>query len=594
MVLTKKFSEFVEADLTNPDNELVGLSDGQNARSDKVTEWTTLTRPDPPFNGLMGYNTDSDLWEYYNESLAAWVQFSSSAGAVNITAGTGLLATPNPITNTGTIILNIPVLATWGGTGFTSYALGDTLYASSSTALSKLAGNITSTKMYLSQTGTGAVSAAPTWEAISGGDITGAALTRVDDTNVTLTLGGSPTTALLRATSLTLGWTGQLGLTRGGTNASLTASNGGIVWSNATQLQILSGTATANQVLLSGATATPAWSTATYPPITTINELLYSSANNTIAGLPTANSSILITNSSGVPAWSTTLPSGTGQPDYVAQGRLTLTSGVPITTTDVTAATTIYFTPFKGSFIDLYNGTTWDRLSFSQISIAVPSTTGTMYDVFIYNNSGTPTLELTAWTNVTTRATALTTQNGVYVKTGALTRRYLGSFLTTGVSGQTEDSATNRFLWNYYNRSLRWLRNTAEGTANWTYSSSTIRQANANTANQLNFIIGVSEDIVDAICMAFWQGNTTGTGGVVGIGLDATNVNNSQIVNYSTPGVANTDVTVTQAIYKNYIAVGYHFLAWVESNINNANTVTWFGNNGNVNLQSGIMGTMWA
>ena len=42
------------------------------------------------------------------------------------------------------------------------------------------------------------------------GTITGAALTRVDDTNVTLTLGGTPTLALLQATSLTLGWTGTL------------------------------------------------------------------------------------------------------------------------------------------------------------------------------------------------------------------------------------------------------------------------------------------------------------------------------------------------------------------------------------------------
>lgn len=45
----------------------------------------------------------------------------------------------------------------------------------------------------------------------------GAALTKVDDTNVTLTLGGSPTTALLGATSLTLGWTGVLSTSRGGT-----------------------------------------------------------------------------------------------------------------------------------------------------------------------------------------------------------------------------------------------------------------------------------------------------------------------------------------------------------------------------------------
>ena len=40
--------------------------------------------------------------------------------------------------------------------------------------------------------------------------VTPAALTRVDDTNVTLTLGGTPTLALLQATSLTLGWTGTL------------------------------------------------------------------------------------------------------------------------------------------------------------------------------------------------------------------------------------------------------------------------------------------------------------------------------------------------------------------------------------------------
>lgn len=40
--------------------------------------------------------------------------------------------------------------------------------------------------------------------------ITPSALTKVDDTNVTLTLGGSPSNALLQAVSLTLGWTGTL------------------------------------------------------------------------------------------------------------------------------------------------------------------------------------------------------------------------------------------------------------------------------------------------------------------------------------------------------------------------------------------------
>lgn len=57
-----------------------------------------------------------------------------------------------------------------------------------------------------------------------------AALTRTDDTNVTLTLGGAPSTALLAATSLTMGWTGQLSGARGGTgidNTGKTITLGG-------------------------------------------------------------------------------------------------------------------------------------------------------------------------------------------------------------------------------------------------------------------------------------------------------------------------------------------------------------------------------
>ena len=50
--------------------------------------------------------------------------------------------------------------------------------------------------------------------------ITGSALTKTDDTNVTLALGGSPSNALLAAVSLTLAWAGQLAVSRGGTGQS--------------------------------------------------------------------------------------------------------------------------------------------------------------------------------------------------------------------------------------------------------------------------------------------------------------------------------------------------------------------------------------
>lgn len=53
---------------------------------------------------------------------------------------------------------------------------------------------------------------------------TPAALTQANDTNVTLTLGGTPATALLQATSITAGWTGTLSGTRGGTGVNNGAS----------------------------------------------------------------------------------------------------------------------------------------------------------------------------------------------------------------------------------------------------------------------------------------------------------------------------------------------------------------------------------
>jgi hypothetical protein len=56
------------------------------------------------------------------------------------------------------------------------------------------------------------------WELYNGN--VGAALTKTDDTNVTLTLGGAASTALLGASSLTLGWNGTLSATRGGTGVS--------------------------------------------------------------------------------------------------------------------------------------------------------------------------------------------------------------------------------------------------------------------------------------------------------------------------------------------------------------------------------------
>ena len=63
--------------------------------------------------------------------------------------------------------------ATNGGTGLSAYTLGDTIYSSAANTIAALAGNTTTTKKFLTQTGTGAASAAPAWGTVDGADVSG-------------------------------------------------------------------------------------------------------------------------------------------------------------------------------------------------------------------------------------------------------------------------------------------------------------------------------------------------------------------------------------------------------------------------------------
>jgi hypothetical protein len=222
---------------------------------------------------------------------------------------------------------------------------------------------------------------------ITGSEITGAALTRVDDTNVTLTLGGAPTTSLLRAASLTLGWTGQLGLTRGGTGASLTASNGGLVYSGASGLAILSGTATAGQIPRSGSSAAPSWSTATYPSTAAAGTILAAASADTLAatatptlGIPSsvtgriilahASSAFATTlqagNAAAARTW--TLPTNFGSSGCV----LTDAAGNGALSCAVSGTGTVTSVGFTGGLISVATATTTPALTVAGTSGGIP------------------------------------------------------------------------------------------------------------------------------------------------------------------------------------------------------------------------------
>lgn len=276
--------------------------------------------------------------------------------------------------------------------------------------------------------------------------------------------------------------------------------------------------------------------------------------------------------------------------------RLTLTTGVPVTVADVTAAGTLYASPMgSGRRIALYSNSTWNLCSSAEFSLALTLTSGKPYDVFCYDSGGgTPALEVLVWTNDTTRATALSTQDGVYIKSGDATRRYMGTLYASGTN-TTEDSYTKRYLWNYYHRRPRPMRR-LESTNTWTYTIATYRQANASSSNQLDMIRGLDEDAVFASVVAGARNDTGGMNPIVSIGLDSATSGATGVLNGVKGFSINNTNTYDQvhAQLSTFPGVGRHYLTWIEQS-SAVGVTTWMGNIGAATLyQAGIHGTVMA
>lgn len=313
-----------------------------------------------------------------------------------------------------------------------------------------------------------------------------------------------------------------------------------------------------------------------------------------LSGTPAANDGILWDTGVSKFVRKTAAQLATALSTYLAlpkDFRLTLTSGTPVTTSDVTAASTIYCTPYKGDLISLYDGTKWNTRRSAEFSIALSGLTSARpYDVFCYDNAGVPTLELLSWTNDSTRGTALTYQNGIPVKSGDATRRYLGSFYTTSAS-TTEDSLSKRFLWNYNNRVEKFM-NAYDSSDQWSYTTATIRQADGSVSNQLDMMIGVSEDTVSADVVASARNTNIGVEIAVGIGLDSTTAFTVRCLSPRTiTKVANTEEQMA-ASWLGFLNAGRHYLTWLEYSAATG-TTTWIGDAGApTRIQSGIQGTL--
>lgn len=194
------------------------------ASDDVRVTWTQL---EAPMGGAGGKNVLIDASEGQTDDLTQWRDSTETAlisvtslGRLTIESGGSLRMVPNAALN------RVPVSNATGDLTLTTLTLFGSIFDTTGTPLSGdiIYRNATSQWARLGIGGAtqylGVTASLPAWKTIAGTDVTGEALTRVDDTNVTLTLGGTPATALLRATSLTLGWTGQLAISRGGTGQS--------------------------------------------------------------------------------------------------------------------------------------------------------------------------------------------------------------------------------------------------------------------------------------------------------------------------------------------------------------------------------------
>lgn len=209
----------------------------------------------------------------------------SLAGVGTITSGTwnGTLIGS---TYGGTGINNGANTITLGGNLVTSGAFNTTLTVTNTTDATLPAG----TTILVPTTGTGATG---TWNI----SISGTAANVTTNANMT-----GDVTSVGNATT----YNNVVPLAKGGLNAALTASNGGIFYSTATAGAVLAGTATAGQLLRSGATGAPSWSTLTFPATTAQGDILYGSATNVVSMLAkdtNATRYLSNTGTSNAPAW---------------------------------------------------------------------------------------------------------------------------------------------------------------------------------------------------------------------------------------------------------------------------------------------------
>jgi hypothetical protein len=220
---------------------------------------------------------------------------------------------------------------------------------------------------------------------------------------------------------------------------------------------------------------------------------------------------------------------------------------------DITAATTVYYSPYRGNQVPIWNGTSFTTFTFSELQLALSASAqsaSTIYDVCIFNNAGSPAMVFgPAWSDSTAGAGSRGTgagsaqliyQSGILVNAvqiqanngsnvytiPALQCTYVGSVFIDPTAGEVSNYRTwgqsRRWdVWNDYWR-VPICMQVGDSTASWSSSDAAIRPSNDNTANSLTAFTGLAEEIINNVFTQRIDSAAGTNDTVIGIGWNST------------------------------------------------------------------------
>lgn len=236
------------------------------------------------------------------------------------------------------------------------------------------------------------------------------------------------------------------------------------------------------------------------------------------------------------------------------QGYLTPSSGIPIIASDVLGATSIFYTPYKGNLIPIYNGTIFVLTPFTELTLGLVSNhlSSSLYDGFVINDAGTIRLVTgPAWNTITAGScdrgtgggtTELQRVNGVWTNKNSMTARYGATTVTVAANQGTfvgtlyiDGTAGQLTCHRSYGQSRKWgisnaynrdpiILQMGDPTASWALVPTSWRESRGQTTNFMTLLSCLPEEMyaLDFKQNVSVSGSNSSFSANIGIGVNST------------------------------------------------------------------------